>query len=172
MRQERVWRHADRSRLATGRAATHHNRWVVRVLCHGRRGRQVRSCRVRFESDVADVHDASHQQRHGCRLPECVLGVACGRAPVLLDIRLGADDGLDLARRLRSDPATRTLPILALSADAMQHDRERAAEAGCDAHLAKPVVARDLLGSISRLLEAAEAGPSAGGLPAEGRLGA
>ncbi|MEI7742606.1 MAG: PAS domain S-box protein [Chloroflexota bacterium] len=91
---------------------------------------------------------------------------------VLLDIRLGADDGLDLARRLRSDPATRTLPILALSADAMQHDRERAAEAGCDAHLAKPVVARDLLGSISRLLEAAEAGPSAGGLPAEGRLGA
>ena len=72
---------------------------------------------------------------------------------VLLDIRLGTEDGLDVARRLRADPETRTLPILALSADAMQHDADRALEAGCDGHLAKPVVARELLGRIDALLE-------------------
>lgn len=74
---------------------------------------------------------------------------------VLLDIRLGAEDGLDLARGLRADPETRTLPILALSADAMQHDIERALTAGCNDHAAKPVVARDLLGRIHALIAAA-----------------
>jgi PAS domain S-box-containing protein len=73
---------------------------------------------------------------------------------VLLDIRLGAEDGLEVARRLRADPGMRNLPILALSADAMQHDADRALEAGCDGHLAKPVLARELLGRIHALLEA------------------
>ena len=72
---------------------------------------------------------------------------------VLLDMRLGAEDGLDLARRLRADPATHALPILALSADAMQHDVERVLEAGCNGHVAKPVVARELLGRIHALLD-------------------
>jgi CheY-like chemotaxis protein/anti-sigma regulatory factor (Ser/Thr protein kinase) len=72
---------------------------------------------------------------------------------VLLDIRLGAEDGLEVARRLRADPGMRNLPILALSADAMQHDADRALEAGCDGHLAKPVLARELLGRIHALLE-------------------
>jgi len=84
---------------------------------------------------------------------------------VLLDIRLGTEDGLELARRLRADPEMRTLPILALSADAMQHDADRALEAGCDGHLAKPVVARELLGRIHALLEAStgpEQAPGAG----------
>jgi CheY-like chemotaxis protein len=86
---------------------------------------------------------------------------------VLLDMRLGAEDGLDLARRLRADPATRTMPILALSADAMQHDVERVLDAGCNAHLAKPVVARDLLKRIHALLEPATAagGEDASGVP-------
>jgi two-component system cell cycle response regulator DivK len=70
-------------------------------------------------------------------------------------MRLGAEDGLDLARRLRADPATQAIPILALSADAMQHDVERVLEAGCNGHVAKPVVARELLGRIHALLEGA-----------------
>ena len=71
---------------------------------------------------------------------------------VLLDIRLGPEDGLDLAHHLRAEPATHALPILALSADAMQHDVERALGAGCNGHVAKPVVARELLGRIHALL--------------------
>lgn len=71
---------------------------------------------------------------------------------VLLDMRLGAEDGLDLARRLRADPATHALPILALSADAMQHDVDRVLEAGCNGHIAKPVAARELLARIHALL--------------------
>lgn len=91
---------------------------------------------------------------------------------VLLDIRLGTEDGLDVARRLRANPETRGVPILALSADAMQHDADRALEAGCDGHLAKPVVARELLGRIHELLteaglvtglNGADAATSAGG---------
>jgi len=77
-------------------------------------------------------------------------------ALVLLDIRLGSEDGLDLARSLRASPETRSVPILALSADAMQHDADRAREAGCDGHLAKPVIARELLGRIQALLDGAE----------------
>lgn len=71
---------------------------------------------------------------------------------VLLDLRLGTEDGLDIVRLLRSDLRTQTLPVLALSANAMRHDVERAIEAGCDGHLAKPVIARDLLRRIAVLL--------------------
>ena len=78
---------------------------------------------------------------------------------VLLDLRLGGEDGLDLARRLRADPATQALPILTLSADAMQHDVERILEAGCNGHVAKPVVARELLGRIQALLDRAATEP-------------
>lgn len=70
---------------------------------------------------------------------------------ILLDTRLGGEDGLDLARWARVTPAVRDVPILALSADAMQHDVERARDAGCDGHLAKPVVARELLARIREL---------------------
>ena len=71
---------------------------------------------------------------------------------VLLDLRLGAEDGLDLVRMLRADPRTRRLPLLALSADAMQQDVERARAAGCDDHLAKPVDTRELLRRIGALI--------------------
>lgn len=81
---------------------------------------------------------------------------------VLLDIRLGDEDGLELARYLRGHEATASVPILALSADAMQHDRERAREAGCDDHLAKPVVARELLAGITRLVAAARSAAARG----------
>jgi PAS domain S-box-containing protein len=104
--------------------------------------------------DVWQASDLAEATEHlGAGLPSLVL----------LDIRLGVESGLDLARSLRRDPATAKIPILALSADAMQHDRERAAEAGCDAHLAKPVVARELLACISRLLEQAATDRDGGG---------
>ena len=104
---------------------------------------------------IADVLARSgYAVRTATGIAEAMESFAAG-APslVLLDMRLGPEDGLDLARRLRADRATHAIPILALSADAMQHDVERVLEAGCNGHVAKPVVARELLGRIHALLD-------------------
>lgn len=58
---------------------------------------------------------------------------------VLMDIQLPGTDGLTLTRRLRAEPQTRSLLIVAFTAYAMQGDEARALEAGCDGYLTKPI---------------------------------
>ncbi len=58
---------------------------------------------------------------------------------ILLDLSLPLIDGWEVARRLKSDPELRHIPVIALSAHAMQGDEDRALEAGCDVYLAKPI---------------------------------
>lgn len=71
---------------------------------------------------------------------------------ILMDLSLPEIDGLELTRRLKADPATATIPILALTAHAMSADRDRALEAGCDGFETKPVEFDRLLRAISALL--------------------
>ena len=73
---------------------------------------------------------------------------------ILMDIRLEGSpiDGLDATRRLKGDAATRAIPIVALTADAMTGDREKALEAGCDDYDTKPIDLPRLLGKIDALL--------------------
>ena len=71
---------------------------------------------------------------------------------VLLDMSLPEMDGWEVARRLRADPRTRPLPVIALTAHAMAGDREKALEAGCDDYDRKPVDLPRLLGKIEALL--------------------
>jgi DNA-binding response OmpR family regulator len=113
---------------------------------------------------IADVLARSgYGVRTATSIAEAMESFSAGSpALVLLDLRLGGEDGLDLARRLRADPATQALPILTLSADAMQHDVDRILEAGCNGHVAKPVVARELLGRIQALLDRAAPEPDRG----------
>jgi CheY-like chemotaxis protein len=58
---------------------------------------------------------------------------------ILMDLQLPGMDGLTVTRRLKSDPATRDIPTLALTAHAMPKDLERALEAGCAGTIAKPI---------------------------------
>jgi len=71
---------------------------------------------------------------------------------ILMDLGLPVLDGWEAARRLKADPATCRIPVIALSAHAMSGDRVQALEAGCDEYDVKPVEWRRLLMKIRALL--------------------
>lgn len=71
---------------------------------------------------------------------------------ILMDLNLPVLDGWEAARKLKADPRTRPIRILALSAHAMSEHRARALEAGCDDFDTKPVDLPRLLGKIEALL--------------------
>ena len=71
---------------------------------------------------------------------------------ILMDLSLPVMDGWEATRRVKSDDATRSVPVIALTARAMIGDRERAIEAGCDDYDTKPVEFDRLIGKIERLL--------------------
>ena len=71
---------------------------------------------------------------------------------VLLDIQLPGFDGFEVLRRLRAMPATAQLPVVAVSANAMPADRERAAAAGFADYVTKPIEIERLLAVVDRLL--------------------
>lgn len=58
---------------------------------------------------------------------------------VVLDLNLYEEDGLEVVRRFRDDPALRAVPVVAWSASTSLEDRDRARAAGCDAFLVKPL---------------------------------
>jgi CheY-like chemotaxis protein len=60
-------------------------------------------------------------------------------AVILMDVGLPDIDGLEATRRLKADPATRAIPVIALTAQAMTGDRERTLAAGCDDYESKPI---------------------------------
>jgi PAS domain S-box-containing protein len=76
---------------------------------------------------------------------------------VLLDVKLGAEDGLEVVRRLREDPATRGIPVIASSASTSDVDVQDATDAGCTSFLAKPVTPQTLLTGVRACLDAATA---------------
>jgi len=84
---------------------------------------------------------------------------------ILMDVGLPDFDGLEATRRIRSDPATAGIPVIALTAQAMAGDREKTIEAGCDDYEPKPIEDLPrLLGKIEALIErrAAHDRPGAG----------
>jgi two-component system, cell cycle response regulator DivK len=75
---------------------------------------------------------------------------------ILMDIQLPGMDGLELTRRLKADPRTRSILIIALTAYAMRGDEERARAAGCDGYVAKPIDIHTLPDVIARCIATAE----------------
>ncbi len=71
---------------------------------------------------------------------------------VLMDMSLPVKDGWVATAELKSDPVTRLIPVIGLSAHAMAGDRDRAMQSGCDDYDTKPVELDRLLGKIETLL--------------------
>lgn len=80
-------------------------------------------------------------------------GVALARAEqpdlILMDIQLPAMDGLQATGLLKSDTATRDIPVIALTALAMKGDEERIRAAGCDGYIAKPLAYKEFLATVA-----------------------
>jgi CheY-like chemotaxis protein len=73
-------------------------------------------------------------------------------ALILMDLQLPDVDGLELTRRLKADPSTRDIKIIAVTAYAMKGDQEKALAAGCDAYVTKPIDTRALPALIASQL--------------------
>ncbi len=70
---------------------------------------------------------------------------------ILMDLTLPDIDGWEATRRLKADPTTKHIPVVALTANAMEGDREKALAAGCDDFDTKPIELARLLGKIRAL---------------------
>ena len=75
---------------------------------------------------------------------------------ILMDVQLPGIDGLELTRRLKSDPATQDIMILGLTAYAMKGDKERIIAAGCDGYVPKPIDTRTLPELVAGYLQPME----------------
>ena len=74
-------------------------------------------------------------------------------ALVLMDIQLPGIDGIETLRRLRADAATATIPVVAVTASAMMHDRQKILAAGFDGYQAKPISIRPFLEAVREVLD-------------------
>lgn len=85
---------------------------------------------------------------------EAVLQLLVNSRPelILMDLQLPGMDGLALTRRLKADPVTSSIPVVALTAYAMLGDEETARAAGCDEYVTKPVDTRRLVQVVRSLL--------------------
>jgi two-component system, cell cycle response regulator DivK len=83
------------------------------------------------------------------------IDVASAHMPdlVLMDIQLPDLDGMQALQRLRADARTATIPVVALTAQAMQGDRERFLAAGFDGYVSKPVNVHDLIETVRQHCE-------------------
>jgi CheY-like chemotaxis protein len=86
---------------------------------------------------------------------EAALAAITSKRPdlILMDLQLPGIDGLELTRRLKTDPAPADIRIIAVTAYAMKGDQERALAAGCDGYVTKPIDTRALPALIAAQLE-------------------
>ena len=94
-----------------------------------------------------DVLRATDYTTLGATTGEDAVELAQSHEPalVLMDVQLPGIDGLEALRRLRQDELTASIPVLAVTAQAMSGDRERFLEAGFDGYLSKPIDVAELI---------------------------
>jgi CheY-like chemotaxis protein len=84
----------------------------------------------------------------------CVMAAAERPDLILMDLEMPIIDGWEATRRLKGDPQTRDIPIIALSAHALAGSREKALAAGCDEFDTKPIEFDRLVATMRRVLAA------------------
>jgi two-component system, cell cycle response regulator DivK len=104
-------------------------------------------------------------ESHGCRLLPAMKGlegIAIAENEnvdlILLDINLPDIDGYEVARRLRKSPkpGVAYIPIIAITANALKGDAQKALSAGCDVYMAKPINVRELWARVEGFLQVLE----------------
>jgi len=107
---------------------------------------------------VRDVLEANEYETACVTSGEAALRVAAEFKPhlIVMDIRLPGIDGLETARRLKADPATAPVPIIAVTAHAMPEDEARILAAGCQAYLPKPLRFSEFVAVVKRLIDGGE----------------
>ena len=104
---------------------------------------------------VRDVLTVKGYQLLEAETGEDALRLARERHPalVLMDIQLPGIDGIEALRQLRADRATAAIPVVAVTASAMTHDRQKIMAAGFDAYQAKPISVRPFLELVRDVLD-------------------
>jgi two-component system cell cycle response regulator DivK len=80
-------------------------------------------------------------------------------ALILMDIQLPGMNGMDALKRLRADAATRDIPVMAVTASAMTHDRQKIMATGFDAYQSKPINVREFVEAVRDVLAARGSSP-------------
>jgi two-component system cell cycle response regulator DivK len=106
---------------------------------------------------VRDVLQFRGYQTIEAETGEDAVRMARERLPalVLMDIQLPGIDGITALGQLRSDPTTRSIPIIAVTASAMTHDRQKIMAAGFDGYQSKPINVKEFLEVVRAMLERA-----------------
>ena len=106
---------------------------------------------------VRDVLQATGYQTVEAISAEEGLVIARERLPqlVLMDIQLPGMNGIEALRRLRAEPATRNIPVIAISASVMQQARREIVQAGFDGFIEKPIDLKQFLGAVAKALKKA-----------------
>ena len=101
----------------------------------------------------AVLHSSGHRV-HGMNSAEQAVEEinACQPEMILLDLKLPGMDGLALARRLKTEPYTRRIPIVAITSAGEDYTRQKALNAGCDAYILKPVNTRELSDQVASVV--------------------
>ena len=74
-------------------------------------------------------------------------------ALILMDIQLPGMNGIEALRRLRADPRTKKIPVIAVTASAMTHDRQKIMAAGFDGYQSKPINVKEFIAAVREMLD-------------------
>ena len=109
---------------------------------------------------LRDVLEYAGYEVRAAQTAEDGIALAVSKPPdlVLMDLQLPGIDGMEALRRLREDPRTAGIPVVAVTAQAMRQDRERALAAGFDGYVEKPISVRAFLDQVRRFLPGEEVG--------------
>ena len=109
---------------------------------------------------LRDVLEYAGYGVRAARTAEDGIALALNEPPdlVLMDLKLPGIDGMEALRRLRESPRTADIPVVAVTAQAMKQDRERALRAGFDGYVVKPIGVRTFPDQVRRFLPGEDVG--------------